>query len=678
MGKFEKKRTTQASRAAQSGSYRPRRRKKKNVLPLILILLALVLVLAVVLVGCLLRDDGRIIQNLYVAGVDLSGMTREEARTALEQQVHFDEHLRIDFYASADDSGYALVTTTYDPDSEIITDIFGKPVEPGETQGLQTATDSDGNPVSVDQTEPSEPEEPEESETLQDETEPSVIPDDAPLDENGEPLPYVTTLTLLASDLDIQLDLDQVVELAYREGRGGSIFSRVKDNLHVSRYDLDITEYLSFNEEQVRETLEAMASGSALELTQSSVTKERITLEDDEGEQFEADALCITLGTMGRTLDTQALYDQIMTALSEDSYQLQYIFEEEYPEPVDLDALYAQYCTAPVNAVCDEDTYEITDGKNGFGFTMAQALASLEAAKPGETVTLPLLELEPQYTREKLESQLFTDVLGSYDSWHVWNPVRTENLNLACKAIDGTIIKPGETFSFNDIVGERTAAKGYGEAAVYVGGLTEDQLGGGVCQVASTIYYCTLEAELEVIERYEHQFAPTYVPYGMDATIYWGSLDYRFRNSTGYPIRIDASVSDGYVHVRLVGTETRDYTVKLDYKVTKTVPYEEVEVEIYPEMRNYDKYKDFKTGDTIVTAYTGYEITTYRYRIDRDGNYIYSEVVNYTHYDHRDKQIAKLRNEEPSESTGDTTEPTDPEPTETDPTEPDTGETDGE
>ena len=136
--------------------------------------------------------------------------------------------------------------------------------------------------------------------------------------------------------------------------------------------------------------------------------------------------------------------------------------------------------------------------------------------------------------------------------------------------INGYVLKPGETFSFNGVVGERTAAKGYKEGGVYVGGETVQQLGGGVCQVASVLYYCTLKSDLEVIARQEHQYVPDYIPWGMDATIYWGSLDYKFRNNTTYPIRILAEASGGYVRVRFMGTETKDYTVELDYKAAMT------------------------------------------------------------------------------------------------------------
>lgn len=615
MGKFEK-------------ANRPGAGKKKNrTLPLVI---GIVCAVAVIVLGIaaflLLSDDGKIVNNLYVAGVDIGGMTKEEAISALEQQVSFDNDLNIELFSLYSD--YELYHTDYDPNSEVETDIFGKPVE---KETVPTAA-------------------------------PTVAPTDMPTGET--PATPDKTLCLLAEDVGLKLDVEAAVEEAFRMGRSGGLFSRVKSNMLTERYDLDISGYLSMNEDYIREVIDTTAAATETALSEHTVKVGETTVADEDGNPVSVSALEITLGVKGCHIDTDALYEQVVAAYMSAQPTVQYTYEETLPEAVDLDALYDKYCTAPVNAVCDEDTYEITDGKNGHGFSMTEAIARMQPAEAGQTVTLPLTDIEPTYTREKLEDQLFCDVLAYYDSPHVYNPVRTHNLELACEAIDGTIVKPDAVFSFNETVGERTEEKGYGAAGVYVGGRTENQLGGGVCQVASTIYYCTLVAELEVVERAEHQFTPSYVPWGMDATVYWGSLDYKFRNNTPYPIRITASVSDGEVHIRLIGTETRDYTVKMDYTITGYDPAEEVTVYITPDMDDYARYQGYADGDVIQTAYDGYNVTTYRYRYDKDDNLLQSEVVNYSSYDRRDREIAHIGPEE------ETTE----EPTTEEPTEPDTAE----
>ena len=145
----------------------------------------------------------------------------------------------------------------------------------------------------------------------------------------------------------------------------------------------------------------------------------------------------------------------------------------------------------------------------------ARLIETLErdAEKLGSDVLFPAADryMEPEVTLEELKKEYFVDTLASFDSPHTYNSSRTNNLVLACKAINGTILNPGEEFSFNNVVGERTAAKGYQAAIVYqTGGVSTPELGGGVCQVASTIYYCTLQADLEVTHREPHM--PTAMP----------------------------------------------------------------------------------------------------------------------------------------------------------------------
>ena len=223
-------------------------------------------------------------------------------------------------------------------------------------------------------------------------------------------------------------------------------------------------------------------------------------------------------------------------------------------------------------------------------------------------------------------------VLASYDSPHTAIPDRTHNLTLACQAINGTVLEPGEVFSFNKIVGERTAEKGYREATVYAeGGASVPALGGGVCQVASTIYMCTLLADLEVVERSPHMYAVTYVPMGMDATIYWGSLDYKFRNSTSHPLMIQASVSGGKVHIKLLGTKESNNTVKMSYTVLETIPWKTVEKQ--------DSSKDAGYRQVTVTPYTGYRVQTYKERYDADGKLISKDKCAYSTYQKRDQTV---------------------------------------
>lgn len=137
-----------------------------------------------------------------------------------------------------------------------------------------------------------------------------------------------------------------------------------------------------------------------------------------------------------------------------------------------------------------------------------------------------------------------------YSSYYVNNANRTTNLRIASQAINGTIVLPGETFSFNKVVGQRTYAKGYKDAPVFTGPNAqnvENGIGGGICQVASTMFNTALYANFQIVERNQHSQRVSYVPLGRDAAISWGSQDFKFKNTSSYPIKIVMTVQNGEI-----------------------------------------------------------------------------------------------------------------------------------
>ena len=339
------------------------------------------------------------------------------------------------------------------------------------------------------------------------------------------------------------------------------------------------------------------------------------------------------------------------------------------------------------DAYYDEEKKELVAEKVGFGFDVSYYTQQIAMADAGTTITIQAEEMQPEVTLADLEKEYFADVLGSCDSPHTAQAGRTKNLELACKAIDGTILNPGDEFSFNKIVGERTAEKGYQKAIVYqTGGKSEAEEGGGVCQVASTIYTACLYADLKVTERAPHMFTVTYVQLGMDATIYWGSLDYKFVNSTDHPLRIDASVSGGYVHIKLMGTTPKDKSydhIVLHNEVIATRQPKTVidgtETEITDAGTGVDENGNtvnlvvdkqgnkYVKGEMVNYAYTGKTVKAYRDYVDANGKVLKTELLHTDTYKHRDtsyKCTPYVEPEIPEEP--DEPDPTDP----TDPTDP--------
>ena len=311
------------------------------------------------------------------------------------------------------------------------------------------------------------------------------------------------TLSFAPADTKASVDVDKAVEAAWNYGRDGGIFQTLKQSLTAATevlHTVDMGSALSIDEEYIRSTIDATAAEVKSERKDSTyeVVESEVAQPAEGGAEGETvtetipTEVIIHMGTSERSLDADGLYDAVMTAyMNNDFTPLEYNYEETRYTQVDLDALYKEMCTDMADAYYDKDKKEIVDEVEGYGFDLAAAKQKQDMAEEGTDLSITLSAVEPEVTRAKLEETLFHDVLGSSDTPYPYNPGRTTNLDLACKAIDGTILNPGDVFSFNDIVGERTAAKGYQAAIAFVNGTSTPEVGGGICQVASTIYHAT-------------------------------------------------------------------------------------------------------------------------------------------------------------------------------------------
>ncbi len=134
-----------------------------------------------------------------------------------------------------------------------------------------------------------------------------------------------------------------------------------------------------------------------------------------------------------------------------------------------------------------------------------------------------------------------SNVLGTYTTrFGVWDKPRTKNIQISAKAIDYHVIKSGETFSFNNVVGDRTIAKGYEESTVFIYDQKTKGVGGGVCQLSTTLYNTAVYANMEIVERHTHKREIYYAPNGKDATVDYPTLDFKFKNNYPYDVLIRA------------------------------------------------------------------------------------------------------------------------------------------
>lgn len=175
--------------------------------------------------------------------------------------------------------------------------------------------------------------------------------------------------------------------------------------------------------------------------------------------------------------------------------------------------------------------------------------------------------VEPEYSEEAARQRY--EKIGSFTTKTTANQKRNTNVKLAAQAINGTVIQPGQEFSFNDTVGQRTEAKGYQGAAAYNNGEVVEEIGGGVCQVSSTLYNAVVKAGLKTTVRRSHTYEPSYVTPGTDATVSWGGPDYKFVNNSSAGIGIRASYYDQTVTVSIYGIPVLEKGVSYSLKSTK-------------------------------------------------------------------------------------------------------------
>lgn len=457
-------------------------------------------------------------------------------------------------------------------------------------------------------------------------------------------------LRLSPADTGVSLDVKAAVKAAYDYGRTGTKAEQEQAYLNSlnGSHIIGLLPYLELNESYIRGLLEEYDRNTDSTLTQASYGLEGglpdLDEKDFDPEIAPSHTLVILMGTPGISFDADAVYDQILDAYSLHRFlvTVEGLDTATEPDPVDLDAIYKEFYIAPKNATIDLKNYKVTPGTYGFGFDMAQAQKLVATAAYGEEVRIPMTYIAPAVLNEEM---FFQDVLAQYETSYKDRGSIQTNLILACEAISGTVLNPGETFSFNDVVGKRTSEKGYKWADDQIGIEVERILGGGISQVSSALYYCTLVADLNVVSRTNHSLIPGFSDYGLDAAVGWDSPDFKFSNSLGLPIRIEASAEGGKVKVSILGTDETDYYVAMDYEIDGTRAFQ-------TEYRDYkpDNEEVYKDGDVVREGVAGYFIKTYRMKYDDHTNELISrDYVNTTQYLSVSRIIARV--EEPEETT---------------------------
>lgn len=529
---------------------------------------ALLLVAALVIVGISFlsketEDDGLILDNVYIAGINLGGMDHSEAESALRLAIG-------DSFSTQN-----MVVTL--PDDQLI-------LSPVESQAF--------------------------------------------------------------------VDIEELVEAAYDYGRSGTKLENkiARERSKKQDHIIALLDYMYLDLDSIRRAVDNFCDSYSSVLVQTTVALNgnRPDYRDVIADgipitSVRHQTLVINMGTPQFHLDAEVLYNEILDAYS--MFRLEFTYDApiaQVPDTPDAQTLFDTYCTLPADAVMDSSTFLVTPEVYGYGFDVAEVARRIHRAEYGETITISLGFLYPEITEEDLNLNYFQNVLATFiSSGDAGDPNRNTNLRLACEAINGTILKVGESFNFNMLLGPRTADAGYKSAPTYTGSST-NTIGGGISQVASALRYCAMVAGLQIDEFHLHTYAVPYTPYGTDAAINYGAENLVFTNNTCDPIQIFTSFIDGNVFVSITGTEERDYSVGIEHEVIAVL-----EPETTYQYMTEDNVYGYKDGHQLQSGLPGYVVAVYFCRYDSvTGELLSRELLDNCTYSRRDQILVKLEKDE--------------------------------
>ena len=367
--------------------------------------------------------------------------------------------------------------------------------------------------------------------------------------------------SLTPASIEFVLDYEAMTEEAYNLGRKNNIlisnFEIIKN--YIFKYEVPVVEkYNKENLDQKILTISGKIPGLVKEPTHSV-----------EGKQ-----LHIYSGVSGVTVDQIKLKKLIISKFSklEEKSTITIPVNETEPSKINIDKILEEVKKPVVDASYDPATEKLTIESDGIDVEMDKASITEMLLEKKEEYIIPLKIIKPTVTVEKLQNTIFKEVVSAYQTnYNASLTERTRNIQLATKKVNSYVLYPGQEFSFNKVVGKRTIDAGYKNAATYAGGKVVSDIGGGICQLSTTIYNAALLGDFEITERHNHAMPVSYERVGKDATVYYGALDFKFRNNKNYPVKIVATATGGVNRVEIKGFYESDVKVKITTQKVRTI-----------------------------------------------------------------------------------------------------------
>ena len=427
---------------------------------------------------------------------------------------------------------------------------------------------------------------------------------------------------LAIEQFEAGFDFESSVDYAYNIARSGSFIDDITKYINVYFTHINIEPNLEYSEEELDKYLQNIETKLPDQLEQSDYY-----LEDDE--------LIIVNGKIGAGIYYEDLKKEIVLNLKNMRYSdiiIDIPTYEKYPDAIDLLAIHENVYTEPKNAYFTTEPYAVYPEVTGVDFDINKVQNTIDENPLQEEYIVKLDYYTPEITTDDLGMEAFPDLLATYSTrYDASNTNRTTNLRLASNKINGTVIMPGEVFSYNKVVGKRTISAGYKNAAIFSEGQVVDGLGGGICQVSSTLYNAALFADMTMTSRTNHMFVPSYVKAGRDATVVWGSIDFKFKNERDYPIKIESSVSGGVCTVSFYGLKReKEYDIEIETDFIRTIKY----------TTKYDYDSGKKAGTVLQGGVNGSIVDAYRVYYS-NGQVVKREKLSRDTYEAQAKIVAR-------------------------------------
>lgn len=424
--------------------------------------------------------------------------------------------------------------------------------------------------------------------------------------------------------IEASFDIDSAINEAYAIGRKGNI---VQNNFAILKQMLEKTELgikLNYNEELLKEAMPPIneSFGDGIKIPSHEVKD---------------NSLVITAGKDGYVLKYEELKSLVINKLTSKEYnteQIEIPVEIAKRSEINIEKIHNEIYKEPQDATYTTNPYKIVASQTGIDFDMSMDDVKNMLKEDKETYTIPLKTLYPNVTTDQIGAEAFPDLLATYTSNYSSSGAnRSNNVALAASKINGVVLMPGDVFSYNGTVGRRTTAAGFKAAGAYSNGQVVNEVGGGICQVSSTLYNSVLRANLEIVSRTNHMFQVGYVPIGTDATVSWGSPDFQFKNNRNYAIRIVATTYNKNVTIKVYGLKQDDdcQVEILSYR-TGTIGFK----------TTYTKDSSLAPGQTKVIQAGSPGATSVAYKIlKRDGVEVSRELLSRDTYSPHNQVIAR-------------------------------------